>query len=226
MKIMNMPENERPLEKLLYSGVSSLDNSELIALIIKTGAKQKSAVQLSQEIIASCGDNICDLSAKDPRELTKIKGIGLSKAASIVAAFELGRRNTLSYKAPKPSITNSRDVANMLIPEFSTAKKEFLVALLLNVKGEIESKEIISIGELASTNVHPREVFAPAIKKGAASIIIAHNHPSGDPTPSTEDIASTERLKEASKILGIKLLDHIIIGNGRYISLRSEGLIA
>ena len=226
MQIKDMPSYERPQEKLLYRGAASLSNSELLALVIRTGTTEKSSIELAEDTLAYVANNIGSLGRAEAKELTKIDGIGLAKACSIVASIELSKRmysDTIS--ANKMILRDCTDVAGLLMEEMLYEKRELLIEILLNVKGEVESKEIISIGELASTNIHPREVLSPAIRKGAAAIVIAHNHPSGDPTPSDDDIISTQRLIEASKIVGIKLIDHVIIGNGRYTSLKAEGII-
>jgi len=226
MQIRNMPRDERPQEKLLYNGVNKMSNSELLALIIRTGTSEKSAIQLAEDVISYSCSSIGDLGTADVKELMEFDGIGVSKACSIVASVELAKR-MISDPGPQKSkiIRDSSDVANLLMQEMKYEKRELLVELLLNVKGEIESKHIVSIGELAATNVHPREVFSVAIKKGAAAVIIAHNHPSGDPTPSDDDIIATKRIYEAGKVLGINLVDHVIIGDGEFVSLRMEGII-
>ena len=227
MQIKDMPEQERPQEKLLYGGVSKLSNSELLALVIRTGTGNKSAIQLAEDVISYSCSEIGDLGRADVRELTEIDGIGVSKACSIVASMELAKRMIASPASTKKQrVRDGNDVAELLADEMMYEKREMLIALLLNVKGEIESKVVISIGELAGTSVHPREVLSPAIRKGAAAVIIAHNHPSGDPTPSEDDIVATRRIDEAARIIGIKLMDHVIIGDGRYVSLRAEGVIA
>ena len=226
MHIKNLPSQERPQEKLLFRGASCLSNAELMALVIRTGTNEKSAIQLGEDVISYVSSKVGDLGRADVRELTEIEGIGFSKASSIVASMELAKRllgNSAFNK--KIVIRDSADVANILMEEMLYEKRELVIALLLNVKGEIESKETISVGELSATNIHPREVFSPAIRKGAASIIVAHNHPSGDPTPSDEDIIATKRLIEASKIVGINLVDHVIIGHRKYVSLKAEGII-
>lgn len=224
MKILSMPENERPQEKLLFSGVKSLSMAELLALVIRTGSKERSALQLAQDILEQAYE-YGGLAAADARELLEIAGVGQSKACAIAAGVELGRR---LYSGPVDSrviVRDSKDAAQTLMGDFDNEKREHLVELILNVKGEVEAKYTVSIGELSATSVHPREVFNPAIRKGAAGIIIAHNHPSGDPTPSREDIDATKRLVEAADIIGIKLVDHLIIGENSYVSLRAEGLI-
>lgn len=226
MQIKEMPTVERPQEKLLYRGVSSLSNSELLALVIRTGTSSKSSIQLAEDVLSYAFNNIGSLGRAEVQELTNIDGIGEAKACSIVASMELAKRMYIDNASHKRIVLRDcTDVVNLLMEEMLFEKRELLMALLLNVKGEVESKEIISIGELSATNVHPREVLSPAIRKGAAAIVIAHNHPSGDPTPSDEDILATRRLLEAAKIVGINLVDHVIIGNGRYTSLKAEGVI-
>ena len=226
MQIKDLPSGERPREKMLYGGASSLSNSELLALIIGTGTGEKSAIRLAEDVISYSADKCGGLGRATVNELKAVDGIGTAKACQIVASMELARRLQSDISTTsRRTVRDCTDVADILMKDMLYEKREILVELLLNVKGEVESKEIISIGELSATNVHPREVFSPAIRKGAAGIIVAHNHPSGDPTPSQEDILATRRLMDASRIVGIKLVDHVIIGNGRYISLKAEGVI-
>ena len=224
MKIKKMPESERPQEKMLYAGAGCLSNSELLALIIRTGTDRKSAVRLADEVISYANDNIGDLGLAEVRELTGIDGIGEAKACSIVAAMELSTRLIADRQGSvKVRIRDSRQVAEILTEEMMGEKRELFMALNLNSKLQIESKSVISIGNLDSAPVHPREVFGPAIRRGAAAVVVAHNHPSGDPTPSVQDIDVTKRLIKASEILGIRLLDHVIVGNGCFTSMKSEG---
>lgn len=224
MRIKDIPQEERPKEKLMYAGAESLSTSELLALIIRTGNSSKSAVQLAEDVLAYSAKELGSLREADVQELTEIDGIGSTKACSIVASLELARRLMgRESDESRISMKNPESVANLLMKDMRGLKQEHLVALLLNAKCEIESRITVSIGELTSTVVHPREVFRPAIRKGAAGIILVHNHPSGDPTPSQDDIQSTKRIMEVSKLVGIRLLDHLIIGDGRYISLRNEG---
>jgi len=227
MHIKEMPEGDRPREKMLFAGAGALSNSELLALIIRTGTKEKSAVQLAEDVLAYAEVNSGGLGAADVKELASVPGIGLSKACSIAAGMELARR-TMSGRVRSPGIKlrDCSDVVDILLADMMYEKRELFMELLLNVKLEVESKEIISIGNIDTAPVHPREVFAPAIKKGAACIIVAHNHPSGDPDPSDDDIMITERLLEVSRVVGIRLLDHVIVGDGRYYSMREHGIIS
>lgn len=224
MHIKDMPAGERPQEKLVYSGAGSLSNAELLALIIRTGTEDKSAIRLADEVIAYTTDNLGDLGAAEVKELTEIDGIGRAKACSIVAALELSKRLISSRQtAAGNKLRDSRQVAEILTKEMMYEKREFFMTICLNAKLQIESKSVISIGSLDSAPVHPREVFAPAVKRGAAAVVVAHNHPSGDPTPSPNDIDVTKRLLKSSEILGIKLIDHVIVGNGRFTSMKTEG---
>ena len=226
MQIKEMPASERPQEKMLFVGAKGLSNSELLALIIRTGSGDRSAIQLAEEVISYTSDNIGDLGMAEVRELTDINGIGEAKACSIVAAMELSKRLKSDRMANiKPRVSDSMEVAHMLMDELSDEKKEYFMVINLNSKLQVESKSIVSIGNLDSAPVHPREVFAPAIRRGAAAVVVAHNHPSGDPTPSAQDIEVTRRLLEASNIIGIKLLDHVIVGQGRNISMKAEGYL-
>jgi DNA repair protein RadC len=226
MQIKDMPPGERPQEKLLFSGPDGLSNAELLALVLRTGTSDKSAVQLAEEILAYASSNIGELGKADVKELTGICGVGTAKACSIVAALELSKR-LMSWRVMESSgrLTSCRDVGELLMKEMMYETREVFMSINLNTKLRVESKSIISIGSIDSTMAHPREVFAPAIKKGAAAVIVAHNHPSGDPEPSEEDVDVTLRLLEASRIVGIRLVDHVIVGRGSYTSMRDRGYI-
>ena len=224
MQIKKMPEAERPQEKMLYGGAGGLSNSELLALIIRTGTGDKSAVRLADEVISYANENTGGLGAAEVKELTEIDGIGEAKACSIVAAMELSKRLISDHQgAVRVRIRDSRQVAEILMEEMMYEKRELFMTLNLNSKLQVESKSIISIGNLDRAPVHPREVFGPAVRRGAAAVVVAHNHPSGDPSPSPQDIDVTKRLIKASEILGIRLLDHVIVGNGCFTSMKSEG---
>ena len=224
MQIKKMPESERPQEKMLYGGAGGLSNSELLALIIRTGTGDKSAVRLADEVISYANENTGGLGAAEVKELTEIDGIGEAKACSIVAAMELSKRLISGQQGTvRVRIRDSRQVAEILMEEMMYEKRECFMTLNLNSKLQVESKSVISIGNLDSAPVHPREVFGPAVRRGAAAVVVAHNHPSGDPSPSPQDIDVTKRLIKASEILGIKLLDHVIVGNGCFTSMKSEG---
>ncbi len=223
--IKTMAESERPREKLVHNGVSSLSNAELLAILIRTGTKDISAVELAQQILAMDQEGIKYLADCTIQELSKIKGIGTTKACQIVSAIELGRRIAKTVPMHSNQITSPKDVADMFMEEMRYYKKEYFKILLLNTKNIIITTEVISIGNLNASLVHPREVFVKAIKKSAASMILLHNHPSGNPQPSQEDISITKRLIEAGTIIGIDILDHIIIGDGCYKSLKELSII-
>ena len=225
MKIKSLPVDERPIEKSIYQGISHLSNAELIAVILGSGYRDKSAIGLAEDVLALNSNGISYLSDCTVEELTGIKGMGIIKSSRLVAAVELGNRIS---SAPKPNafcISCADDVAKLFMEDMRYSKREIFKVLLLNAKGEIISVEVVSIGELTSTLVHPREVFTQAVKKSAASVIFVHNHPSGDPTPSEDDLNSTKALVEAGKLLRIMVLDHLIIGDGRYLSLKTLGYI-
>lgn len=224
MNIRSMPLSERPDVKLAYYGTDALTNAELLSIVLGTGTKDRNALELADDILCYANETIGDLCAADVRELVEIKGVGQAKAGQIVAALELGRRLDSARKNRQLTrIIDSRHAADLLAGEFEFKTKEHFIVLCLNTKMQLISREVISVGSLDSAPVHPREVFMPAVKKSAAAIIVAHTHPSGDPMPSGEDIEVTERLLEASRIMGIRLMDHIIIGRGRYCSMKNEG---
>ena len=226
MQIKDMPASERPQEKMIFQGAGALSNSELLALIIRSGTCDKSSIQLAEEVIAYARTNIGDLGKASVHELRQIDGIGDAKACSIVASLELSKRMmSWDLKEMPDRMLSSEDVVRLLMEEMMYERREVFMAVFLNTRLRAESKMVISIGSLDTAPVHPREVFGPAVRRGAAAVIVAHNHPSGDPDPSSMDISITARLEEASRIIGIRLLDHVIIGNGTYVSMKSEGYI-
>lgn len=225
MSIKQLPEEERPMEKSLRRGIKTLSNGELIAIILKTGTGNTSAMGLAENILANLEGGLEGLLHITPQELMAIKGIGKSKACSLAAIGELAKRINSKPIRGKYIIESARDVADFLMEELRYEKKEHFRTLMMDTKGGVIGVENISTGGLSSTEVHPREVFSPAIKKNASTIVLVHNHPSGDPSPSSMDIQVTKRLQEAGKLVGIKVLDHIVIGDGVYVSLLGEGYI-
>lgn len=215
-KIKDMPLAERPLTKMQYFGPKALSNAELLSLVLG------SDLDTADNVISYLDDISQGFGTVEVRELEEVSGIGASKASAIVAAMELGRRTALDSKMGK-RLTDSSEVVELMQAEFANERREHFVVYLLDSKCRLESRQIVSIGSLDSAPVHPREVFSPAIRKQAAAVIVAHNHPSGDPTPSLNDIEVTGRLIEASKILGIKLMDHVIVGMNAATSMRAEG---
>ena len=224
--IKDLPLNERPREKLLKYGPSSLSNAELIAVIIRTGHMNDNAIDLANRILSLDSSGISYLAEITAHELmNKINGVGQCKAAQIVAAIELGKRISSRSGDTKLKVVSPNVIAELFMEEMRYLKKEHFKVVLLNTKNQIISIEEISVGSLNASIVHPREVFNAAIRKSANSIILVHNHPSGDPTPSKEDIEVTSRLVEAGEIIGIKVLDHIIIGDNKYVSLNEKNII-
>lgn len=224
MKIKSLPAEERPMEKGLFQGMDRLSNAELLALLINSGTADKSAIALAEEVLGR-GRGILGLRDMTAQELMEIRGIGKGKAARILASLELGKRVSSIMPRDMVSIDSPESIAVLFMEELRHLKQETFRILLLNAKGEVISTEIISTGELTSTLVHPREVFRPAVKKSAAAVVLVHNHPSGDPQPSREDIETTSRLQECGKMMGIRVIDHIVIGDGIYVSMMSEGLM-
>jgi len=224
LKIKDLPKNERPREKMLRYGAEYLSNSELLALILRTGTKEDSVLNLCDRLLSHCG-GIKGSSSPSINDLKQVKGIGEVKATQVLALAELATRFN-SFKSGEEHIVSSpKDVSNYMMRQMKGLKKEYFKLIMLNTKNIIISVKDISIGNLNSSIVHPREVFIEAIKLSSASVILCHNHPSGDPTPSKEDILITKRLKECGTLLGIEVLDHIIIGNEAYISLKEKGII-
>lgn len=225
MKIKFLPEEERPVEKCMSYGIERLSNRELLALLINSGTREKSAMELAEVILAKEQAGITYLREASIEELMSIKGIGKAKAARLAAAVELGKRLATKPVKSRSYIESDADVASLFMEDLRCQKKEYFKALLLNSKCGIISIETVSIGELNSTIVHPREVFNAAVKKSAAAIIFVHNHPSGDPNPSKEDFITTARLVECGNLLGIRVADHIVIGDGKYVSMKAIGKI-
>ncbi|MEN8264237.1 MAG: DNA repair protein RadC [Nitrospirota bacterium] len=225
--IKQWPEEERPRERLLKLGAEGLSTAELLAIILRTGSRERSALELARETLMRFS-SLREIEDASVAEFSQIKGIGSSKVAQMKAAFELGRR-LLQYgsinEAQNPSFSNSRGVYEYFRPEFYGLKKERFLCALLDTKNRVFKEKVISEGTLNSSLVHPREVFRYAIKEAAASVLFIHNHPSGDPNPSRDDIHITKRLVETGKVVGISVLDHIVITDGSYLSLMEKGLL-
>ncbi|MBT1070661.1 RadC family protein [Pelotalea chapellei] len=225
--ISEWPEDERPREKMAKMGAVNLTNAELLALIIRTGdtASRKSAIDLGRDVISHFGDNLRELGSATISEITAIKGMGPAKATGIKAAFALASRFQARKLENLDRFTSPRQVFDYFHHEFRDSRKEYFLVLLLDGKNRIIRRVQISEGSLNQSIVHPREVFSPAVKESAAAVILIHNHPTGDPAPSQEDISVTRRLKEAGEIMGIRVLDHIIIGEDEFMSFVEKGLL-
>lgn len=223
-RIREIPSDERPRERLLKYGADALSTAELLAILLRTGTDKLNAVRLADHLLSTFG-SIRGVASATVEEMAKIHGIGPAKAAQIKAAIEFGRRLVAASPEERPKIRNPQDVYNLLGPALRDEKREHFIALLLDTKGGVLRQLMVSVGDLSSSIVHPREVFTPAVRHSAASLIVAHNHPSGDPTPSPEDAQVTQRLVEAGELLGIEVLDHVVLGDNRWVSLREKGLM-
>lgn len=225
--IKEWPADERPREKMQACGAASLSNAELLALVIRSGdpSTKQSAIDLGRELIKLFGGNLRELGGADLSEICAIKGMGLAKATSVKAAFTLASRFQARKLERLDRFTSPQQVFDYFHHEFRDSRKEYFLTLLLDGKNRIIRRVQVSEGSLNQSIVHPREVFIPAVKESAAAVILVHNHPTGDPAPSSEDIAVTRRLREAGEIMGIKVLDHIIVGDGEYLSFAERGLL-
>jgi len=214
-RIMDLDESERPRERLASLGPSVLTNAELIAILLRVGVEGENAVQVGQRLLQTFG-GIRGLHKADFSEVVRQRGVGKAKVATIKAAIELGRRLTLEAPEERPSINSPQDAASLVQYEMQALEKEHLRVILLVAE--------VYRGTLNSSVVRVGEVFTPAVRRNAASVLVVHNHPSGDPSPSPEDIRITKEMVSAGKLLQIEVLDHLIIGQGKYVSLKERGL--
>ncbi|WP_412521008.1 RadC family protein [Staphylococcus simulans] len=222
MNIKHLPECDKPREKLVAKGAQQLSESELLAILINTGRKGRSSVEVAQDLL-NLTTKLKDLKLLSLNDLMEVKGIGLYKAVSLKAAFELGERMNAPDQKEKVKINSPQDAADYFLARMMHLTHEQFEVLFLNSKNIVIRHEVIFVGTLNSSVVHPREVFKAAIKWSSNAIIVVHNHPSGDVTPSKEDIQTTKRLQECGRVLGIELLDHIIIDDAKYLSLVEAG---
>lgn len=221
--VLSLPSEERPRERLMKYGAEAMSTSELIAIILGSGSKTIPVLQLSHAIMARF-ETPRQLAEASLAELAEIKGLGPAKALQLKAAISLGMRALKQSTPPKFRIDNPIHAYNLVKDELQNEKRELFVVILLDTKSCSMGFQTVAIGTLSNTLVHPREVFHPAIRHRAASMILAHNHPSGDPTPSPEDYETTKVLVKAGHIIGIPINDHLIIGANCYLSLRQKGL--
>lgn len=219
-KIKDLPRIERPREKLARYGPGKLTDAELLAILLRTGTEGVNVVELARRILRRFPAG--KLSEAGFAELKGTFGLGAAKAAEILACFELGRRQLKGKKAML--IMDPQDVFEAL-KDIRNHRKEHFVVFYLDIRNQEIAREVISVGTLDASLVHPREVFEPAVRQAAAHVIVAHNHPSGDPEPSDADIEITKRLKAAGRIMGIALLDHVVVSSGGWRSLKDEGLL-
>ncbi|WP_241154419.1 RadC family protein [Staphylospora marina] len=209
---------------MIRCGAASLSNSELVALLLRTGSTGESVMALAQRLIATAG-GIKGLSRLSLQELTRIRGVGMAKAIQVLAGIELGRRISRLSPEERFPVRTPEDAARYVMDELRFEQQELFVCLFLDTRYRVIDKKVIFKGSLNASIVHPREIFHEAIRHSAAAIICVHNHPSGDPAPSKEDLDVTVRILEAGRILGIELLDHLIIGDSSWYSMKEKGLI-
>lgn len=224
--IRTWPESERPRERLLAQGPQALTDAQILAILLRTGGAGQSALDVAHSLLQAFG-GIRELGVAAPWELCQHPGVGPAKAAQLLAAFEIGRRVAARPLARGRRITTSRDlyeVVQAYLPHVRDRKKETFFVVLLDGRHQFITQVQVSEGTLNASLVHPREVFSPAIRHAAAAVVLLHNHPSGDPTPSPEDIQITRRLVQAGELLGIRVLDHLILGDRSYASLVDLGL--
>jgi len=223
-KIPRWPKNERPRERLLQDGPQHLTEAELLGILLGKGTRKKTAIDLARELLDRY-ESLQKLFSRSPSELTTVKGIGSAKAAILSAAFELVRRIQSQTGVDRPLFKRSSDVAGHYLPLMRDLRKEVFKVLLLNRANRFIKEVFISEGTLDASIVHPRDVFREALLEPAAGIILIHNHPSGNPSPSDEDLRITKQVVEAGRLLGIKVYDHIILAGESYRSLADEGLL-
>jgi DNA repair protein RadC len=224
IRLKDLPADERPIERLYNHGPENLKTSELIAILIRTGSGQATAVQVAEQLLQKYDGSLKRMVNDKTQMGDGIKGLGTVKVAQVRAAFELGRRMAVLLEE-KEQISSPADVARIMMPSMRDLQNEILYVLCLDTKNNVTRQRRIFEGSLNASIIHPREVFRFAIEEAAASIILVHNHPSGDPSPSREDIQATQQLMRAGNYIQIPVRDHVIIGHGSYISLKEEGLV-
>ncbi|WP_283163247.1 RadC family protein [Sporolactobacillus mangiferae] len=224
IRMKDIPQEDRPRERLARDGASALSNQELLAILLHSGTKNESVMQLAERLLCRF-EGLELLKDASIEELKQVKGIGAAKAIQLLAGFELGQRMARKARESRYSIRSPEDGADYVMEEMRALKQEHFLVLFLNTKNQVLHKKTIFVGSLNASIVHPREVFKEAVRQSAASIICFHNHPSGDPTPSREDVDVTRRLASCGKMLGVDVLDHIVIGDRRFISLKKKGLM-
>jgi len=229
--IAEMPAHERPRERLMGAGPESLRDAELVAILLRTGQRGRSALSLAEDVLMAFDGDLLSLAAADLAELRRVRGVGHAKSVEICAAFELARRLSRAQRADRTQLTTPADVADLMRDTFRGKGKEEFHVLLLDTKHGLLRREVVTVGLVDRSQVHAREVFRAAIREGCSRIVLAHNHPSGDPTPSAQDVSCTKNLVAAGKIVGIDVMDHVVVGAATasrprdYVSLREEGLL-
>ena len=223
LTIKELPIDERPRERLLNAGASALSSAELMAIILRVGVGGESVLSVAQRLLVHF-DGLAGLARASTAELTAERGIGEAKVAQLKAAFELGKRLLVASPAERPQVRSPADVAQLLMAEMSLLEQEHLRLVLLDTKNSVLSIPTVYVGSLNTSMIRIGELFRYALKENCAALIVAHNHPSGDPTPSPEDVIVTRKIIEGGQLLDIEVLDHLIIGQGRFVSLKERGL--
>ena len=222
MNLQEMPLAERPRERLARLGPSALSSRELVAALLGTGARGASVLDLAGELL---GSGLHGLASRSLHELEGVRGLGRAKATRLVAALELGARLASDGGSPLPALQSPGETARYLLPRYAARPVETFGLLALDARHRLRREAVVSVGCLTASLVHPREVFQEAVVSRAAALVLFHNHPSGDPEPSAEDLALTRRLAAAGSLMGIEVLDHLVLGAGRYVSLKERGVL-
>lgn len=224
MRVKDLPSSERPYEKFELFGPNALSDAELLAIIIRSGSKKERSIEIAQRILSIKEQGIRGINDITLEDLQQISGIGRVKSIQIKAVAELSKRISKHNAVTKVKITSPSSIASIYMEEMRYLQQEHLKIVFLDTKNQIISDKFLTVGTVNSSLINPREVFVQALRHNSVHVILLHNHPSGDPYPSREDISITERIIEAGEVIGIKLLDHIIIGDGNYISLKEQGI--
>jgi DNA repair protein RadC len=220
--MLELPQAERPRERLARSGAAALSSRELLAAVLGTGARGASALDLADGLL---GRGLHGLASRSLQDLERERGLGRAKAARVLAALELGARLASEGAAASTSLESPAEAARYLLPRYAARAVETFGLLALDVRHRLRREAVVSVGCLTASLVHPREVFQEAVVSRAAALVLFHNHPSGDPEPSAEDLALTRRLSAAGSLMGIEVLDHLVLGAGRYVSLKERGVL-
>ncbi|MCE5313072.1 MAG: DNA repair protein RadC [Nitrospiraceae bacterium] len=223
-RVKDWPEGERPRERLISHGPSSLSDAQLLAIILRTGDRDRGVMDLAISILDKFG-SVSGMDAASVNDLKSVNGIGTAKICQIKAAFELGKRVMNCTNQTAPVFSSGEDVFRFFNPKFKGLMKEIFICCLLDAKNRLIKEYRVSEGTLTNSLIHPREAFREAVREAAKSVIFVHNHPSGDPTPSSEDIEVTKRLKSAGELVGINVLDHVVIGDSRFVSLQQMAML-
>lgn len=223
-RLKDLPEDLKPRERIHKYGPEVLSNKEILAILLRIGSKGENVLELAERVLLDTG-GLSGLAKLSVHELELVRGVGPAKAAEVIAALEFGRRSVCSDPTRRPVINSPEDVADLVMEEMRNLDREHFRVIHLSTRNNVLAISPVSVGSLNSSIVHPRECFKEAIRRNANTVILLHNHPSGDPSPSKEDLDITHRLVEAGRILGIEVIDHVIIGDKQYVSLKERGII-